>query len=87
MSTPEQRRSAASLAANVSWAKTANWSERTAPARAARDQKFLDQVPPEITDPVQRAKIAEAARRAHYQRMARASHAARRANSAAKRAA
>lgn len=46
--------------------------DRTAHTRPARDaafQRFLDQVPPEITDPDERRKRAELLRRAHMQRL------------------
>ena len=54
---------AASIAAHTSWANTADRSARTAPARRALDQKFLDQAD---GDPVR----AESLRKAHFQRLA-----------------
>lgn len=61
----------ASIAAHVSWANTENRSARTAPARAALDQKFLDQAG---GDPVR----AEHLRKAHFRRLALRSARARR---------
>ena len=73
--TPEETRNAASLlgriGAHTSWANTTDRSARTAPARAARDQKFLDAAD---GDPVR----AEHLRKAHFQRMALKSAEARR---------
>ncbi len=53
----------ASAAAHESWARTIDRSARTAAARAARDQKFLDAAD---GDPVR----AEHLRRAHFARLA-----------------
>lgn len=53
----------ASMAAHLSWAATEDRAARTAPARAALDQKFLDQAG---GDPVR----AEHLRRAHFARLA-----------------
>ncbi len=58
-----ERRLAASLAAHESWASTPNRSARTAPARAALDQKFLDQAD---GDPVR----AQHLRKAYFARLA-----------------
>lgn len=58
--------------AHVSWANTKDRSARTAPARAALEQKFLDQAD---GDPVRAAHL----RKAHFQRMALRSAEARRA--------
>jgi hypothetical protein len=63
MATPSERRLVASIAAHESWAHTTNRSARTAPARAALNQKFLDQAG---GDPVR----AESLRKAHYARLA-----------------
>lgn len=62
-----------------SWAKTENWSARTAPARAARDAKLLEQCG---GDP----KRAAAARKAHMIEMGRKSAALRKAEAKARRA-
>lgn len=64
MSAPATERSlAARIAAEESWAATTNRSERTAPARAALDQKFLDDA---NGDAVRAAHL----RRAYYARLA-----------------
>lgn len=64
MPIPEsERRLRASIAAETSWANTTNRSARTAPARAARDAKFLTQA---AGDPVR----AEHLRKAHFARLA-----------------
>ncbi len=77
---PETRRLVAQIAANESWANTPDRAARTARARAALQAKFERQVDPEGTlPPVERAKRAESARRAHYQRMSLRSAQARRA--------
>jgi hypothetical protein len=69
--TPKQRQMRAEIAANTSWARTADRSARTAPARAAALSRFERQVDPEGTmDPVERAQRAESARRAHFRAMA-----------------
>lgn len=72
--TPEERILVAKIAAHESWARTANRSARTAPARAAHDQKFLDAAD---GDPVRAAHL----RKAYYQRLALKSAQARRARS------
>lgn len=69
--TESERRLRASIAAHESWASTPNRSARTAPARRALDQKFLDQAG---GDPVR----AEHLRKAHFQRLALKSARARR---------
>lgn len=61
--TESERRIAASIAAHESWAQTSNRAARTAPARAARDQKFLEQAD---GDPVR----AEHLRKAYFARLA-----------------
>jgi hypothetical protein len=69
--TPEQRSLRARLAAQESWARTTDPAARTAPARAAAMQKFLDAVDPEGVLPVeQRQRMAEAARKAYFTRLA-----------------
>lgn len=64
------------IGAHVSWANTADRTARTAPGRAALEQKFLDQAD---GDPVRAAHL----RKAYYQRLALKSAAARRARKAA----
>lgn len=74
-----ERRLAASIAAHESWAKTPDRTARTAPARAALDRKFETQVDPDGTlPPDERARRAEHARKAHFQRLALKSAKARR---------
>jgi len=70
-SVPSERRLAARISAETSWAATIDRTARTAPARAALDQKFLDQAD---GDPVR----AEHLRRAHFARLALKSAQARR---------
>jgi hypothetical protein len=78
--TPAERRLRGQLASHQSWANTENRTERTAPARAALDQKFLDQAG---GDPVR----AESIRKAYYARLAFESAKARKARSQASKAA
>ncbi len=64
MSVPQsERRLAASLASEVSWANTTNRTARTAPARAALDAKFLAAAD---GDPIRAVHL----RRAHFKRLA-----------------
>jgi hypothetical protein len=65
------RQMAGSIGAHISWANTKDRSARTAPGRAALDQKFLDQAD---GDPVR----AEHLRKAYFQRLALKSATARR---------
>lgn len=72
MPAPKSERSLiASIAAHESWANTPDRAARTAKARAALEQKFLEQAE---GDPVR----AEHLRKAHFQRLALKSAAARR---------
>src|SRR5262245_2281216 len=66
-----ERRLAAQIRAHESWAQTGDRSARTAPARAALDQKFLDAAG---GDPERAAHL----RKAHFARLALKSAAARR---------
>ena len=68
---PDLRTLRARLAAETSWAKTEDRTARTAKARAALDQKFLDEAG---GDPVRAAHL----RRAYYLRLAYKSAQARR---------
>ena len=69
--TPEQRATRARIAAYDSWANTSNPTARTEPARRAFLRRFEDQVDPDRTLPdAERTRRAEAARKAHFQRMA-----------------
>lgn len=69
--TSAERRLAASIAAHESWAQTPDRSARTAPARRALEDKFLEQAG---GDPVRAAHL----RKAHFQRLALKSAQARR---------
>ncbi|MCV7221614.1 hypothetical protein [Mycolicibacterium elephantis] len=61
----------ARIAAFESWARTPDRAARTAKARAAAAARFERLADPEgVLLPAERAKRAEALRRAHYQRMA-----------------
>ncbi|WP_206739195.1 hypothetical protein [Streptomyces sp. L2] len=76
--TPEQRSLRASIAANVQWSKTADRTAHTAPAREAFLSRFEREVDPEgVLPPQERAKRAESARKAYFQRLAFASSVAR----------
>lgn len=67
------------IGAYASWANTIDRSARTAPARAAFNRRFEDEVDPDRTlDPSTRAQRAEAARKAHFARLALQSAQARR---------
>lgn len=66
-----ERRLAARAAAHQSWGRTEDRSARTAPARAALEQKFLDQA---AGDPVRAAHL----RKAYFGRLALKSAQARR---------
>jgi hypothetical protein len=69
--TPAERSLRGTLASHQSWANTENRTQRTAPARAALDAKFLAEAG---GDP----KRAESLRKAHYARLAYLSAKARR---------
>jgi hypothetical protein len=71
VSTASERRLTASIAAHTSWARTPDRTARTANARAALEQKFLDEAG---GDPIR----AEHLRKAHYARLALKSARARR---------
>lgn len=73
--TSSERRLIASIGAHQSWANTIDRSARTAPARAAHDQKFLDEAD---GDPVR----AEHLRKVYFQRLALKSAQARRGRKA-----
>lgn len=74
-----ERTLAARIAAHESWAQTTDRTARTAPARAALDQKFLTEAG---GDPVR----AESLRKAYYSRLALKSAQARRRNREARQA-
>lgn len=67
----EDRSMVGSIGAHLSWAATVDRAARTAPARAALDQKFLDAAD---GDPVRAAHL----RAAHFKRLALKSVQARR---------
>lgn len=69
--TPSERATIASIAAHESWANTTNRSARTAPARAALDQRFLDEAG---GDPIRAGHL----RAAYFKRLALKSAQARR---------
>lgn len=78
--TPTERKLRAQLGAYASWAKTEDRSARTRNAREAANRRFEDQVDPDRTlPPPERAKRAEAARRAYFKGLALKSATARRA--------
>lgn len=85
--TPEQRSLRARIAVNTSWARTTDRAARTAngtnasPARLSYWEKRVD--PDGVMDEQTRAKAAENARTAHYQRMAYRAAQARRAKKSA----
>ncbi len=57
MTSTSERRLAATIAAHTSWANTEDRTARTAPARLALDQKFLDEAG---GDPVRAAHLRKA---------------------------
>jgi hypothetical protein len=69
--TPEQRSQVARLASFTSWGNTENRTARTAPARRAFDNRFLEEAG---GDPLR----ADALRKAYFARLAYKSAAARR---------
>lgn len=69
--TDSERRLRSQIAAHESWARTENRAARTAPARAARDAKFLKQA---AGDPIRAAHL----RKAYFARLALKSAQARR---------
>jgi hypothetical protein len=77
---PADRSSIARLAAHSRWAKEEDRSAATQAARDGLQRRFEDQVDPDRSLPAdERAKRAESARRAHFQRLALKSAQARRA--------
>lgn len=75
--TPSQRTQRARLAATTKWSQ-ADGTEGTQAARTAFLARFERQVDPEgLLPPEERARRAELAKRAHFQRMAFARHRAR----------
>ena len=85
--TPEQRSLRSQMAVHQSWANTADRSARTAPGRAAFNDRFEREVDPDgVLDPAERAKRAEHARKAYFLRLAFESAKVRRAKAAGKAA-
>lgn len=81
---PAERSLIAAIAGHESWAKTADRPARTAPARRSFNKRFEDQVDPDrVLAPAERAKRAENARKAYFQRLALKSAQTRRARKAA----
>lgn len=79
-----ERKMRAQIAAHESWANTTDRAARTAKARKAALDRFEKQVDPEgVLSPIERAKRAENARKAYFQRLALKSAQARRRRSAA----
>lgn len=77
--TPAERKLQAKLAVHASWANTDDRAARTAPARAAFADRFERQVDPDgVLEPVERARRAEHARKAHFYALALKSAQARR---------
>ena len=76
--TREQRSLRAKIASETSWSRTVDRTKRTEAARDAAYRRFEREVDPDNTlPPADRAVRAEAARRAHFLRMALASSRAR----------
>lgn len=81
--TPAERSLRASIAANTRLSRTDDRGAMTAAARAAFLAGFEDAVDPNrVLDPDERARRAEHARKAHFQRLALASSQARRRGTA-----
>lgn len=80
MMTDADRKMRSQIANGVRWAHEPDRTAATAPARRAFMSKFEREVDPTgVLSPQERAKRAECAKRAHYQRMALKSAQARRA--------
>ena len=85
--TPEQRSQRARIANATRWSRVP-YAERAAQTQAARDalwRKYLDAVPPEVTDPAEREALARQARRADLTRASLKASRARTARAAAAR--
>lgn len=78
-SSPTERALQARLAAHTKWASCDNPTNETAPARAAFDRQFVEQVDPAGTlSPTELARRVEHARKAYFARLALKSAQARR---------
>ncbi|CAN5860647.1 hypothetical protein BH23ACT8_BH23ACT8_15750 [soil metagenome] len=76
--TPEQRTLRARMAGLTSWANTSDPAARTAPARAAFNERFEREFDPDgVLPEPERRRRAECARRAHFTRLALLSSKAR----------
>ena len=72
-----------SIGAHESWARTADRTARTAPGRRAFLERFEREVDPDnVLPPAERARRAEHARKAYFQRLALKSAQARRGEAA-----
>jgi hypothetical protein len=81
--TPEQRSLAAKVAVHAQLAQCEDWTARTATARQAFMDRFEREVDPEgRLDPVQRAKMADQARKSYFAKLALKSAMARSAKKA-----
>jgi hypothetical protein len=79
---PTERRLLGRIGALTSWANTVDRTARTEPGRRAMLERFEREVDPDGTlPPAERAKRAEFARRAYFQRLALKSAQARRRRS------
>jgi hypothetical protein len=84
--TAEQRSQRGSIGAYSLWAQIEDPSAHTAPAREAFLSRFEKQVDPQgVLAPEERARRAESARRAYFQRLALASSKARSRKAASRR--
>jgi hypothetical protein len=82
---PEERSMRARIAVHTSWAKTADRSARTAPARKAAMDRFEHEVDPDGALPAaERARRAEHLRKAHFTRISLLGVQARRRKAAEK---
>jgi hypothetical protein len=79
MAVPSSRSLQARVAAHASWARTADPTARTGPARATFLNRFEREVDPDgVLDPSERARRAEHARKSYFLDLARKSAQARR---------
>jgi hypothetical protein len=77
--TPEQRALRASLAADARWGRTpaAERRDHGLRSQAGLMARFEAEVPDSVTDPAERARLAEQLRRSHMKKLALASSRAR----------
>lgn len=82
----ERREAVSRLGGYVSWARETDRTRRTAPARLAFERRFETEVDPDGTlDPIERTRLAVAARKAYYAELSAKGAAARRARAAERR--